>query len=114
MRKSFAGAAAAALIAASALRPIAGPPASADYEACNWPMFGNDLGRSFAATEECSAVSATNVSPLRKKWFADIGAVAAQPIVDHGVVYVGTYAGDFYAIDAGTGLDPETNEPLWK
>jgi polyvinyl alcohol dehydrogenase (cytochrome) len=110
MKRSFAGAAAAAILAASALVAIAGPPASgAAFEGCNWPTFGRDLGRSFAASADCSGIGPLNVATLQKKWFReDIGAVTAQPVVDDGTVYVGSNKGVFYALDAETGADKWT------
>ncbi|MCU1448965.1 MAG: PQQ-like domain [Acidimicrobiales bacterium] len=89
-------------VAASALPalpplPLPGPAA------CDWPMFGRDLGRSFSAPG-CSTVNTLTTPTLHPKWRVDTSSpVSAQPAVVGGVVYVGTAGGTFYAVDAATG-----------
>ncbi|MEA2625881.1 MAG: hypothetical protein QOD06_1926 [Candidatus Binatota bacterium] len=72
--------------------------------AADWPMYGRDLRRSFHDPSE-RALSPANVAQLVRKWFfPTLDAVTASPAVVNGVVYVGSWDGSFYAIDAATGL----------
>ncbi|MHB8439571.1 MAG: outer membrane protein assembly factor BamB family protein [Acidimicrobiales bacterium] len=68
----------------------------------DWPMFGHDLGRSFASTDTCiSPVTATSIAP---KWFFNTSApVTAEPVVSGNSVFVGAFNGVFYSIDATKG-----------
>jgi polyvinyl alcohol dehydrogenase (cytochrome) len=76
---------------------------------CDWPMYGNDLGRSFGATPGCARINQLNVSTLRPKWFVNTSSpVTASPAVVGGKVYVGAYDGTFYKIDAATGNQDAT------
>ncbi|HEX9712865.1 MAG TPA: PQQ-binding-like beta-propeller repeat protein [Actinomycetota bacterium] len=77
--------------------------ARADVE-CDWPMYGRDLGRTFAAPESCSSITPLNAPTLAPKWYVETGSpVTASPSVVDGVVYVGANAGPLYAVDAETG-----------
>jgi outer membrane protein assembly factor BamB len=74
--------------------------------ATDWPMFGHDLGRSFASPDTC--ITKLNAPTLRPAWFFDTGSpVTAQPAVVDGVLYVGAFDGKFYALHAATG------KPAW-
>src|SRR5207248_3243921 len=95
-----------ALLAAALLIAIAIPPARASVEvgACDWPMFGHDEGRSFAAPVTCTALTPVNAATLRPKWYVPMpDAVSASPAIVGGKVYVGDWAGNFYRLDAATG-----------
>jgi polyvinyl alcohol dehydrogenase (cytochrome) len=78
----------------------------------DWPMYGHDLNRDFAGITTINQTSAHTLAPA---WFFPTGdAVTAQPIVVAGAVYVGSWDGNFYAINAATGtklwsrtLDPQ-------
>jgi polyvinyl alcohol dehydrogenase (cytochrome) len=71
---------------------------------CDWPTFGHDLGRSFAAPDACSSINTLSAPTLHPKWHVDTGSpVSAQPAVVGGRVYVGTAGGTFYAVDAASG-----------
>lgn len=90
----------------------AAAPAAPAKEACDWPMYGRDLGRSFAQTDACSVIDPLNVGFLRPKWFyATHAPVTASPSVSDGVVYVGAADGTFYAMAADP--PPGPVEPLW-
>lgn len=68
----------------------------------DWPMYGGNLARTFAASG--SAVNRGNVSTLKLAWSFPTGdAVSASPAVVGGVVYAGSWDGYFYALDAGSG-----------
>jgi outer membrane protein assembly factor BamB len=75
--------------------------AKAADPACDWRMYGNDLGHSFAASPGCSDITPLNLATMHAKWFMPTPApVTAQPAVVDGVVYVGSADGTFYALDA--------------
>jgi polyvinyl alcohol dehydrogenase (cytochrome) len=80
-------------------------PASAD-----WPMYGFDFARNRFNPHE-GLINATTVSRLNVRWFfstgTGTGAVSASPSVVDGVVYVGSWNGNMYALDASSG------QPLW-
>src|SRR5262249_44668544 len=80
-------------------------PALAD-----WPMYGFDLKQSRFNPDE-GLINAGTVSRLSVRWFFSTGsgtaAVSASPSVVDGVVYVGSWNGTFYALDAFSG------KPLW-
>src|SRR4051794_26467202 len=68
----------------------------------NWPTYGRDLSHTFSNPE--SGINPHNVSSLAPAWtFSTEDAVTASPAVVDGVVYVGSWDGYFYALDAGTG-----------
>jgi polyvinyl alcohol dehydrogenase (cytochrome) len=80
-------------------------PALAD-----WPTYGFDLTRNRFNPQE-GLINANTVSRLKVRWFFPTGsgtaAVSASPSVVEGVVYVGSWNGTMYAIDAFSG------QPLW-
>jgi polyvinyl alcohol dehydrogenase (cytochrome) len=80
-------------------------PALAD-----WPTYGFDLTRNRFNPQE-GLINATTVSRLKVRWFFSTGsgtaAVSASPSVVDGVVYVGSWNGTMYALDAFSG------QPLW-
>jgi outer membrane protein assembly factor BamB len=68
----------------------------------DWPTYLHDQARSSASGE--TAISPQNAAQLQKLWaFKTGGGVAASPIVAGGVVYVGSWDGYEYALDAATG-----------
>jgi len=80
------------------------PAAGAPAPACDWPMYGHDLGHSFAASPGCTTISPLTVSTLRPRWFFNTKSpVTASPSVVDGVVYVGDHNGNFYALNASNG-----------
>jgi polyvinyl alcohol dehydrogenase (cytochrome) len=71
---------------------------------CDWPTYGHDAGRSFAALPGCSVLRPANAPTLIPKWvFRTSTPVTASPAVVAGVVYVGDWGGTFYALDAASG-----------
>jgi polyvinyl alcohol dehydrogenase (cytochrome) len=65
-------------------------------------MYGRNLRHTF--TNEHSQINAGNVASLTQAWFFPTkDAVTASPAVVDGVVYVGSWDGYFYAIDAQSG-----------
>jgi hypothetical protein len=85
----------------------------ADEQPCDWPMYGHDLGHSFAAN--CSSIEKVGVhgvSTLRPKWvFPTPSTVTAQPAVAWGTAFVGSGDGTFYAM--ATDPPPGPVSPLW-
>jgi glucose dehydrogenase len=72
------------------------------WEFENWPMYGKDPSHSFS--NPLTQINTRNVASLTPAWTFPTGdAVTASPAVVDGVVYVGSWDGFFYAIDAGTG-----------
>jgi len=68
----------------------------------NWPMYGKDLSHSFSNPQ--SQINPHNVTSLMPAWTFPTGdAVTASPAVVDGVVYVGSWDGYFYALDAVSG-----------
>ena len=68
----------------------------------DWPMYGRDLKHSF--TNADSLINPSNVTLLAPAWdFTTGDAVSASPAVVDGVVYVGSWDGFFYALDAASG-----------
>jgi glucose dehydrogenase len=68
----------------------------------DWPMYGRDLRHSFSNPH--SLINPTNVATLKTAWdFPTQDAVSASPAVVKGVVFVGSWDGHFYAIDATEG-----------
>ncbi|HZR83396.1 MAG TPA: PQQ-binding-like beta-propeller repeat protein [Candidatus Binatia bacterium] len=83
--------------ATAALLSLSGPTSALD-----WPMFGRDLEHSFS--NPGSGIDRSNVALLQEVWsFPTADAVTASPAVVDGVVYVGSWDGAFYALDAATG-----------
>ncbi len=80
------------------------PVGAQSAPACGWPMYGHDPGHSGAQTAACAAINATNVATLRPAWgVLTPDNVTASPSVHNGIVYVGSWDGTFYAIDAVSG-----------
>ncbi len=74
----------------------AAPPAQ------DWPMYGRNLSHTFHNRQ--SQITASNVRSLHPVWsFATGDAVSASPSIVSGVVYVGSWDGFFYALDAASG-----------
>lgn len=68
----------------------------------DWSMYLHDPGRSSASND--SNLSTSNASQLTQLWsFKTGGVIAASPTVVSGTVYVGSWDGYEYALDAATG-----------
>jgi outer membrane protein assembly factor BamB len=68
----------------------------------DWPTFLHDPQRTAAGSD--TTVSTGNAAQLTLKWaFATGGPIAASPTVVGGVVYVGSWDGYEYALNATTG-----------
>jgi outer membrane protein assembly factor BamB len=68
----------------------------------DWPMYGRNLSHTFSNEE--SLITPSNLSSLQPAWFFQTGdVVTASPTVVDGVVYVGSWDGYFYALDANSG-----------
>src|SRR3984893_15875360 len=76
--------------------------AGGSLHAEDWPMYGRDLHHSFSNPD--SRINPGNVATLQKAWtFQTADAVSASPTVVGRVVYVGSWDGYFYALDAMSG-----------
>src|ERR1700730_13622335 len=65
----------------------------------DWPMYGRNLSHTFSNPD--SGINPSNVASLQLAWTFPTGdAVSASPTVVEGVVYVGSWDGYFYALDA--------------
>ncbi len=70
--------------------------------ALDWPTYLNDVQRDGASTD--TTLSTSNASQLTLLWsYKTGGAIAAQPIEVGGVVYLGSWDGYEYALNATTG-----------
>ena len=68
----------------------------------DWPTYLHDVARSSATSE--SILSTANVPTLVQQWsHATGGVVAASPAIVNGVVYVGSWDGNEYALNGSTG-----------
>jgi polyvinyl alcohol dehydrogenase (cytochrome) len=87
--------------------PRAGSGGDPAADACDWPMFGNGLTRTFATT--CAShITTDTVSGLEQQWFFNTDdVVTASPAVVGDTAYVGDWSGRFYALDTDTG------QPRW-
>jgi polyvinyl alcohol dehydrogenase (cytochrome) len=67
----------------------------------DWPVFGQNLANT--ATNQ-SSISTRNVGSLQPKWvFTTGGEVSARPAVVGNMIYFPDWAGNLYALKAGTG-----------
>src|SRR5882672_11873613 len=91
---NFRGTALVALFFAFSLTPL--------LAADEWPMYLYDLSHSSFNPSE-SRIGKQNVASLDVNWVIDLAApMAAAPTISGGVAYVGTWDGNFYAIDTQT------------
>jgi outer membrane protein assembly factor BamB len=79
-----------------------------------WPMYGHDLDHSFNQDPGCASIATDNVQKLVPKWVfhaalnkSEPDSVTASPTVVDGRLFVGSWNGTFYALDA------ETGKQLW-
>ncbi|MGI9601972.1 MAG: PQQ-binding-like beta-propeller repeat protein [Acidimicrobiales bacterium] len=72
---------------------------------CDWPMWGHGVDRTFSYP--CaSGINPDSVADLHRVWFANTSdVVTAAPVVNDGRLFVGDWAGRFYALDAETGVE---------
>ncbi len=72
-------------------------------EGGNLPTYMHDIERTSNASNE-TILSTSNASQLAKQWaFKTGGGIAAEPVIVNGTVYVGSWDGYEYALDALTG-----------
>lgn len=70
---------------------------------CDWPMFGQNPSRTFS-TQCAQAPNVSDVDTLVPRWYFHANDVmTASPAVVDGVVYIGAWDGEFYALDQATG-----------
>jgi outer membrane protein assembly factor BamB len=116
MRRGFLVLLVAALTAA--VVPVARAADSApDCAHENWPMYGHDTDHSFSQDPGCAAVTTGTAATLVPQWVVHAtDSVSASPTVDtvdgRRMVFVGSWDGTFYGIDAATGSTDAPNG--WK
>ena len=81
-----------------------------EVDECDWASYGNGPARTFSLAAGCeTTISPDTVGDLAEAWFFNTDdVVTATPAVAGGTVFVGDWAGTFYAIDA------ETGEERWR
>lgn len=95
MRRAIVSTAVLAVLGAGSLLPAA----HASDDACDWPMYGRDLGHSFNAPAECTTLSALTAPSITPRWgMTTPDSLTASPTVVDGVAYAGDWTGHFYAI----------------
>jgi outer membrane protein assembly factor BamB len=106
LRRSVAlGAALAALSALAAPAALAAKPRGG-IQPGDWPTYGAGIHHTF---NNPTGLTTTNVHTLAPKWFFKTGdAVTANPVVVGNRVFVGSWDGNFYAIDKDAGTQ------VWK
>src|SRR5215469_5727983 len=78
-------------------------PITARAAAGDWPTYLHDPQRTASSSD--TTLSPTNASQLALKWtFATGGPIASSPAVVGGTVYVGSWDGYEYALDAASGV----------
>lgn len=71
----------------------------------DWPMYLRDLSHSSYNPSE-TAISPTTISALRQSWASKSGGPIASGItVSDGVLYAGTWKGDFIAVNSADGTE---------
>lgn len=80
-------------------------PGHEEAATCDWPTWGHGPERTFSYP--CpSAISPATADDLHRVWYVETSdAVTAAPVVVDGTLYVGDWAGRFYALDAETGAE---------
>lgn len=102
------------LVAASLAALPIGQGAALAGAGCDWPMYGHDLGHSFAAQPGCTTLSPANASTLAPAWiFPTPEPVTASPTVVDGTVYVGDWGGTFYAVPSVLAPGALVPTPRW-
>ncbi len=72
---------------------------------CDWPMWGHGIDRTFSYPCD-SGISPDTAASLRRIWYFNTSdVVTAAPVVVDGVLYVGDWAGRFYALNAEDGTE---------
>ena len=83
--------------------PGFGSGRAASTASCEWPMFGQNPARTFS-TQCAQAPNVSNVARLVPRWYFHANdVVTASPAVVDGTVYVGSWDGEFYALDLNSG-----------
>jgi outer membrane protein assembly factor BamB len=81
---------------------------AADCPHASWPMYGHDVDHSFSQDPGCASITPANANQLVPKWVVHAkDSVSASPTVEtidgKRKVFVGSWDGTFYALDAETG-----------
>ncbi len=93
-----------ALTCAAALAVVVPAGAAPACPQPDWPTYGRSAAHTFAVPDGCSPIGTDSVPTLVPAWhFRAPDSISAQPVVAGGTLYVGSWDGTFYALDAATG-----------
>ena len=93
--------AATALLVAAGVPAATGSQSGAKVDPADWRTYGDSAHHDFT---NATGLDQVNIHTLAPKWFFPTkDAVTANPVVVKGVVYIGSWDGNFYAIDAASG-----------
>ena len=85
--------------------PTAQPAPTPAGPTCDWPMWGHGISRTFSYPCD-SGINPDTAADLRRIWYFNTSdVVTAAPVVVNGVLYVGDWAGRFYALNAADGTE---------
>ena len=99
------------LVAAGAVLLVAGPAAitaaagvSGPTCVTDWAVSGHDVRHSASVLDECTHIRPATAAALRPKWFRHVAdSVTASPVIVGTTAYVGSWDGNFHAVDTNTG-----------
>ena len=90
------------VMGALVLTGVVGKMRTAQGASSDWPMYLDNLQRTAAGSD--TIISPSNAAQLAPHWtYKTGGAIAASPTVVNGTVYVGSWDGYEYALNATTG-----------
>jgi polyvinyl alcohol dehydrogenase (cytochrome) len=114
-RRAAAVLAGAALLGGWAAGSTATATAAQPAPACRWATYGHDAGHSFATPSACTALSVRTARTLTPQWwYPTPEPVTASPTVVDGTIYVGDWAGTFYALPTSGPHRFQAPTPRWR
>ena len=79
-------------------------PARGSAPVCDWPRYGRTNALNFSQTSSCTRLNTANAALMVPKWYLHApDSMSASTTVYDGVLYVGTWDGTMYAVDAASG-----------
>lgn len=83
-----------------------GGPTRVDL-ACAWPMWGQNVERTFSYPDECeTSIAPDTAATLERRWFtATDDVVTATPAIVGNTAYVGDWSGNVYALSVEDGSE---------
>jgi polyvinyl alcohol dehydrogenase (cytochrome) len=90
--------------AITSVAAVGAPGHSATCASSDWRQYGYSAAHTFAVPAGCSPITSTTIATMRPKWFFHTSdSVTASPAVVGNSVYVGSWDGHFYSLNATTG-----------